>query len=104
MLAVAALAVRGGIDLVSAWEMAADPARLAVLLRAVGMKRAAAATVLMALCDGERHEERVADLAAAFDALEWPRAQEAIRPWKLDSFYRRAIADLAAALAPGDTA
>ncbi|WP_157217162.1 DUF2336 domain-containing protein [Flavisphingomonas formosensis] len=99
MLAIAGLAVRAGIDFVSAWEMAADPARLTILLRAVGMRRGPAISVLLALHEDKESQDRLAAFAVAFDALEWPRAQEAIRPWKLDTFYRKAIADLSRALA-----
>ena len=98
MLAIAGLSIRAGIDFVSTWEMAMAPARLTVLLRAIGMERASAISVLFALHQDGDAPDRLIDLAAAYEALEGRQAQNAIGPWKLDSFYRKAIAELAGGL------
>lgn len=97
-LFVAALGLRAGIDGDAAWEMVADPtgSRLAVLLRAIECSRAIAGDILVRLATAEgRHEEQWAEHFGAFDLLDAERARDALRPWRLDADYRRAIAALA---------
>jgi hypothetical protein len=94
----AALGLRAGIDASAAWDMIVDSegSRLAVLLRAIGCARDAAAEILLRLALVDRRaEEGVADRIDAFDDLDHDRAASAIRPWRLDGEYRRAIAALA---------
>jgi uncharacterized protein (DUF2336 family) len=94
----AALGLRAGIDASAAWDMIVDSegSRLAVLLRAIGCGRDAAAEILLRLALVDRRaEEGVADRIDAFDDLDHDRAASAIRPWRLDGEYRRAIAALA---------
>ena len=101
-LAVAALAVRAGIEFASAWEMTTDRdgSRLFVLLRATGFGRSAARDIaaLFACIDPEGGQEEGEDRIAAFDWLDPVAAREAIRPWQLDGGYRRALSELAAGL------
>lgn len=98
-LLAAALALRAGIDDMSAWEMLADTgsSRLAVLLRAIGCSREMAGAVMLRLTIADiRSESELADNLDAFDRLPIEHAREALRPWRLDDNYRRAIAALAA--------
>lgn len=97
-LFVAALGLRAGIEGRAAWEMVVDTggARLVVLLRAVDCARDIAGGIMLMLGLSEgRTEDQLADHLDAFDMLELERAQEALRPWRLDADYRRAIASLA---------
>jgi uncharacterized protein (DUF2336 family) len=99
-LFVAALALRAGIEGQAAWEMAADVtgSRLAVLLRAIDCRRDIAGGIMLRLAMAEgRDEEQLSLHLEAFDLLEPERARDALRPWRLDGDYRRAIAALAAA-------
>jgi len=98
-LLAAALALRAGIDDASAWEMLADTgsSRLAVLLRAIGSSREIAGAIMLRLTIADnRSESELADNLDAFDRLPIEQAREALRPWRLDDSYRRAIAALAA--------
>ena len=98
-LLAAALALRAGIDGASAWEMLVDTAgsRLAVLLRAIDCSREMAGAIMLRLTIADhRSEAELADNLDAFDLLPIEQAREALRPWRLDSDYRRAIAALAA--------
>ncbi|HSW26901.1 MAG TPA: DUF2336 domain-containing protein, partial [Burkholderiaceae bacterium] len=98
-LLAAVLALRAGIDAPSAWEMIADSGgcRLAVLLRAIDCPREMAGAIMLRLTIAEnRSEVELADNLDAFDLLTVDQAREALRPWRLDDDYRRAIAALAA--------
>ena len=98
-LLAAALALRAGIDGASAWEMLADTAgsRLAVLLRAIDCPRDMAGAIMLRLTIADsRSEAELADNLDAFDLLPAEQARDALRPWRLDGDYRRAIAALAA--------
>lgn len=99
-LFVAALGLRAGIDGTATWDIVADPSgtRLAVLLRALDCPRDIAGDILLrlAMADG-RDEAELANQLDAFDLLDAVRARDALRPWRVDGDYRRAIA----ALVPG---
>lgn len=98
-LLAAALALRAGIDGASAWEMLTDTgsSRLAVLLRAIDCPREMAGAIMLRLTIADnRSEAELADNLDAFDLLPAEQAREALRPWRLDGDYRRAIAALAA--------
>jgi uncharacterized protein (DUF2336 family) len=90
-LGVAGLAVRAGIPFHSAWDMALDEegSGLLLLLRAVDAQRIAAAEIALRLV-----ASGVADRMEAFDQIDPADAREAIRPWRLDPAYRKAIAEL----------
>ncbi len=93
-LFTAALAIRTGLTFTAAWELLSDPeARGApLLLRAAGMKRQAAAAILLALGIGGE-----AGLAAQLDLFEATRlkdARQALLPWRIDPAYRAAISSL----------
>lgn len=98
-LFAAAIGLRAGIDGAAAWDMVADPsgARLAVLLRAIDCPRETAGEILfrLAMAHG-RSDDELAGHLEAFDLLDGDRARDSLRPWRLDSAYRRAIAALAA--------
>lgn len=97
-LFAAALSLRAGIEGPAAWDSIADQtgSRLAVLLRAIDCPRDIAAEILLglAVAHGRSDEELTAHLDA-FDLLDRDRARDALRPWRLDGDYRRAIAALA---------
>jgi uncharacterized protein (DUF2336 family) len=91
-LFLAALAVRTGLDHASVWEIVSDPAGrgAAILLRAAGIGRNEAASILLAL-DGEQAEARI----GLYDALGEAEATSELALWHADPGYREAIARLA---------
>lgn len=97
---VAALALRAGIEYNVAWDMLfdADGSRLAVLLCAVGMAHEPAADILFRCMPSDADGDAAASRIEAFMALDQRRANEALRPWRLDSAFRGAIDDLDAGL------
>jgi uncharacterized protein (DUF2336 family) len=102
-LAGAMLAVRAGIDLVAAWEMIADTggSRLTLLLRATGIGRAVAATILRDLAAAGVGSADLIERLDGFDRLDPLAARDALRLWQCDPGYRRAITELADGLASG---
>jgi len=101
-LFAAALSLRAGVEGTAAWDSIADQSgsRLAVLLRAIECQRDIAAGIMFRLADAHcRPDDEIAAHIDAFEQLDRDRAREALRPWRLDSDYRRAIAALAT---PGD--
>lgn len=97
---VAALALRAGIEFNAAWDMLfdADGSRLAVLLRAIGMSHEAAADILFRCMPSDADGDAAASRIEAFMALDRRRAEETLRPWRLDATFRGAIEDLDAGL------
>lgn len=97
-LFVAGLAVRGGLDFESARGIALPPygERLIVLLRALDVKRDAAAAIALSL---GADDHAISEQIAAYDSLTRDRALELIQPWQIDAGYRTAIAALAAGMA-----
>ncbi|SNS09143.1 Uncharacterized conserved protein, DUF2336 family [Sphingomonas laterariae] len=95
-LTVAALALRAGIEFGVAWDMLfdADGSRLAVLLSAIGMDTATAADILFRCVPSDMDPETAAGRVEAFMALDRGRAEETLRPWRLDPAFRNAIDDL----------
>lgn len=98
--AVAALALRAGVEFHVAWDILfdADGSRLAVLLCAIGMAHEPAADILFRCMPGDADGEAAAACIEAFMALDQRRASEVLRPWRLDVAFRAAIDDLDAGL------
>lgn len=96
-LLVASLAVRAQVDQAAAWEMTLAPGgdRLALLLRAAGVGRPAAAAILLRLAPDAAL--RVAAQLDGWDAIDAAAAREALRLWRLDRAYREAIVALSPA-------
>jgi len=97
---VAALALRAGIEFSAAWDMLfdADGSRLAVLLCAIGMAHEPAADILFRCMPSDADGDAAASRIEAFMALDRRRAEETLRPWRLDAAFRGAIDDLDAGL------
>lgn len=94
-LFLAALAVRTGIGQACAWETLSDPIGRGpvFLLKAAGLDRASAASILLALAGSEEPVFAQVDL---FEVTEPATAHQALRLWKIDPGYREAIAELSA--------
>jgi hypothetical protein len=94
-LFLAALAVRGGVDADSAWELLSDPAARggALLLRAAGIGKEETAAILFRL-HGEN--EAVAGELDRFEALSTDEARSLLVLWRTDPAYRAAIARMVA--------
>lgn len=93
------LAARGAVGVDVIWQAIADRGRhsLLVLLRAIELATAAAATIVELLEAGQplaRTPAAQQALIAAFDALELADAQRLLQGWRLDAGYRQAIDDL----------
>ncbi|WP_380877628.1 hypothetical protein ACFB49_13600 [Sphingomonas sp. DBB INV C78] len=99
-LTVAGLALRAGIEFGSAWDMMfdADGSRLAVLLGAIGMGSATAADILFRCVPNDMDPDTAATRIEAFMTLDRRRAEETLRPWRLDAAFRGAIDELEAGL------
>lgn len=95
-LFVALLAVRSGIEPAAAYELALDPtgARLALLLRAGGIEREAAVSMLVDIVALD--DAALGNLVDDYDSLPVAEAVEALRPWRLPEAYRGAVARLEA--------
>ncbi|HEX8640050.1 MAG TPA: DUF2336 domain-containing protein [Allosphingosinicella sp.] len=90
-----------GLDQNAAWEVLSDPEGRgpALLLRAAGIGREEAATILFALnARGPLYSETEGDAAAAqlelYDTLDAGSAREVLRLWQADPAYRSCIARL----------
>lgn len=102
---IASLAVRSEISFLTAWAIVADKRGqgLAVLLRALGMKRETAAAILL-LTDRlhetprQRPPGKVDELLSVFDMVPAERARSVLKFWQLDAGYRGAIEELKAAM------
>ena len=94
--AVAGLALRAGIEFIAAWDMLfdADGSRLAVLLCAIGMAHGTAADILFRCVPSDVDPDTAAGRIEAFMMLDRRRAEETLRPWRLDPAFRSAIDDL----------
>lgn len=99
-LYVAMLAVRAELPFDTAWDLAigfTGSGCHAVLLRALDLPREAAVPLVIAVEGASGGDD--ADLARwieAFAAMSAEEARAAIRPWRFDSGYRTALAELAA--------
>jgi hypothetical protein len=93
-LLIAFLAARAGLDRAAVWEMLDEPSGrgAAILLRAAGLGRDAAAALLLALA---RDEARVGAQLDLYDTMPVDAARRALAPWQADPAYRAAIAELA---------
>lgn len=94
----AALASAAGLSQDEAWAVLADPAQggAALLLRAAGVAREEAGTILLLL---RGDEEGAARELARFDACDRDAARQAVAPLALLPEYRAALASIDAALA-----
>lgn len=99
-LLVAGLAARASQSYAAAWEIVSDPdgRGAALLLRAGGVAREASAAILFDLqplwhSDGE--SEPLGAQLDLYDSLASSAAREALRLWRADPAYRRAIAAMA---------
>ena len=94
-LFLAALALRAGIDLAGLWDLISDPAGRgpALALRAAGVARPAAASILLLLAE---REEAVPLQLDVYDALDAEAGRSLVLLWRLDPAYRSAVAKLAA--------
>ena len=94
-LFLAAIAVRASLSHGSAWEIVSDPRGRGapLLLKAVGIGREEAASILLNLAPSE---DEVAAQLDLFDVTPQPAAGEALRLWHVDPFYREALAEIAA--------
>ncbi|PTD17126.1 DUF2336 domain-containing protein [Sphingomonas fennica] len=99
-LTVAGLALRAGIEFGAAWDMLfdADGSRLAVLLSAIGMEAEAAADILFRCVPSDVDPDTAAARIEAFMMLDRNRADEVLRPWRLEPAFRAAIDELDAGL------
>ena len=97
VLFLALFASRAGLEFADARALMLAPglAQRAVALRALGLSRPDAATILLVLNAGQRADAEIADILADYDSLDRGLAIEAIRPWSLDPGYRDALATLA---------
>ncbi len=93
MLAVAALAVRAGIELSAAWEMMIDPARLMLLCRAADLPPPEAAAIALRL-DLGTDDEALAGRVERYASLPPEGAIAAIALWRCDPAYRESIVAL----------
>ena len=101
---VASLAVRGEISFLTAWAIVADRRgqSLAVLLRALDMKRETAAAILLVAerlheVPPQRPPGKLGELLSVFDMVPDERARSVLQFWQLDAGYRGAIEELKAA-------
>jgi hypothetical protein len=92
-LFLAAVAVRTGLALASGWEILSDSRGRGpvFLLKAAGVERARAASILLELASTEEQVPAQVDL---FDVTDISAAQDALRLWRVGSAYRDAIAEL----------
>lgn len=109
-LFVAAIAVRCALDYASAWELLSDPDGRgpALLLRAGGVERDAAAWILLMLNSrGRLFSGEEGDAAAAqldlYDSTSADAALDVLRLWQVDPGYRGAIARLSTRARPQAT-
>ena len=96
-LFLAAIAVRASLTHGAAWEIVSDPRGrgAALLLRAAGIGRPEAASILLSLAASDDEEEIAAQLDL-FDVTSQASARESLRLWQADPGYRDALAELAA--------
>lgn len=98
-LFLAGIATRCGLDVGAAWEVLADPRARgpALLVRAAGLERQAAARILLALnaqgpifsgAEGDATETQL----ELFDTLDQGSADEVLRLWRVDPAYRASVA------------
>lgn len=100
-LFTAGIARRARIESAAAWELLADPQGRgpALLLRAAGVERDAAAAILLALNSRGRlfsgaEADATESQLAIFESLDREEAEAVLQPWRVDPGYRAAIARL----------
>ena len=93
-LLLAGLSLRTGLDLQALWELIPDAAGRgpAIALRAAGLERQGAASILLILAG---REETVGAQLDLYDALTEEEARRLVFLWRLDPAYRAAVARLA---------
>ena len=106
-LFVAGLAELTGLDQGAAWEVLSDPRGRgpAMLLRAAGVEREAAAVILLALnargplVNGAEGDETAAQLEL-YDTLDEPAARAVLRLWQAHPAYRASVARISTRTRP----
>ncbi|HYG46969.1 MAG TPA: DUF2336 domain-containing protein [Allosphingosinicella sp.] len=93
-LLLAGLSLRTGLDTEALWELLPDTSGRgpAIVMRAAGLGRDAAASILLHLAG---REEAVGAQLDLFDGLDAEQARHHILLWRLDPAYRAAVARLA---------
>jgi uncharacterized protein (DUF2336 family) len=100
-LFIAGAAIRAGLDHSAAWEVLSDPRGRgpALLLRAAGVERADAASILLLLnahgrlfsgAEGDAAEEQL----ELFDGVDEDAARDVLKLWQADPGYRASVARL----------
>jgi hypothetical protein len=94
-LFLAGLGVRASLSHVSSWEIISDPKSRGpvFLLKAAGVERAQAVSILLGLAASEEEVPSQVDL---FDVTDPLAARDALRLWHVNPGYREAIAELTA--------
>ena len=94
-LFLAFISVRAGLARDAAWEIVSDPRSRGapLLLKASGLEREQAASILLGLAAFEDEVPAQLDL---FDVTSTAEAREALRLWQVDPFYREALSEIAA--------
>lgn len=107
-LFIAGLGARASLDYAAAWEVLADPRGRgpALLVRAAGLERAAAAEILLLvnsrgpLVSGAEGDAATGQLEL-YDSLDEGSAREVLRLWQADPGYRASVARLSTRARPG---
>jgi len=110
-LFVAGIAALCALDQAATWEVLSDPRGRgpALLLRAAGIERDEAATILLALnargplLSGAEGEATAAQLEL-FDTVDRQAAQEVLRLWQADPAYRASVARISTRARPAEAA
>ena len=110
-LFIAALATRCALDYAAAWEVLADPRGRgpALLLRAGGVEREAAASILLLLSSrGPLVSGAEGDAAAEqldlYDTVDEASARDVLRLWQADPDYRASVARISTRARPASEA
>lgn len=104
---LAGLAICCTLDAGAVWEVLCDPRERgpALLLRAGGIDRAAAAAILLALASrgpllSGAEEERTATQLELYDTLDEAAARDVLRLWQADPSYRASVARISTRARP----
>jgi len=110
-LFIAGAAALAGLDHVAAWEVLSDPRGRgpALLLRAAGIERADAASILLLLNAHGRlfsgaEADATEDQLELYDGLDEDDARDVLRLWQADPGYRASVARVSTRTRPADAA